>query len=1251
MKFTQSAGWFHVCTLLLTSSLVGLSHGTMMAQILPDNTLPGESSVVTSGAAVQGLPTELIEGGARRNTNLFHSFWDFNVDFDQRVYFANPAATERIFSRVTGGNPSSIDGVLGVDGTASLYFLNPNGVIFGPAASLDVLGSFFVSTAQGIGFEDGSEFSTLGPNNSSLLTVSVPLGLQKGPAPREQSVVLNQGSLATGQDLTVFADQVDLQGPVISGGSLNLFGTDTVRIRDSVTVPFIAAAAGNLRIQGNETVDIVVLSHPDSGLYSGGDLLLQSANEVGGDAHFWSRGGFRVETLNGDAGNLFSPIDPIIRTFGDVVINEYEGASLHILAGGSVTLGTATITGSDPGILGIDAIREVIELSDGTLLAVDGLAQPTLDIRAGVRPEIIGDPPLEILTGFNPFTDIFFAPAFATPNPSTADISVGDARIEQPDGLILLTNQYFPQPTVLNSSISITGDGRFNDGLVVGTLNGESSNIVIDARNNVSVTDSVISTTALGDVGDITILANDEVDFISTNGRLTGVFSDVAANGTGNGGNIVIRASELMLAGGAQLSAALVGTGNGGNIFLAIANQSTIDGLNENNALVSGIFAEVSGPGAGTGGDIELNTRRLNVTNGAQISTSTNGIGDAGQIIIDVAETARFDGVNNATGIVSGAFSNVNRTGSGQGGVIQILANDLAVTNGAQLSSSVSGTGDAGDVMLEVAETVHFDGFDPQGNFPSAALSNINSDGEGTGGVVSITANQLDVTNGAAIAASSNGLGDAGSVIIAISDSMQVTGFNAANGRASDISSSIRFGGRGNGGLVDISANTLEVNNGSQIEGSTNGTGDAGTVVIDIAETARFDGFNPINFLGSGAFSNVNSDGVGNGSLVQISAGNLDVTNGAQLSALVFGQGQAGDVVLNVRETARFDGFNPNGNFPSAALTNIEPNAVGMGGDITITAANLDIVNGARVVASSDGIGNAGDVRIKVTDTIFISDSDPVSLSGIFSNLRKNGIGTGGDIVVSANNLEMSNAATISAFSDGDGDAGNIFLTVNNSFRADDSSILTNAENTAGGSITINATNVLLIGDSDIVTFVNIGASGGGDITFNGNAVIALDDSDILAFADDGRGGDITFNTAFFGENYVPGSPPPFNGNDRVDVNASGAIDGSITISDISFIENSLTELPDALVDPTTLTTGSCIVRTEENADSFITTGSDGLPLRPNDSASSRFSALPVQPLTNEDAPSLWHVDQPIVEPNVLHRLADGRLLLGRDCP
>ncbi|HEY9597167.1 MAG TPA: filamentous hemagglutinin N-terminal domain-containing protein, partial [Cyanophyceae cyanobacterium] len=181
----------------------------VFAQIVPDNTLGTENSQVTPNANVRGLPAERIDGGAVRGSALFHSFSEFNVNNGQRVYFSNPAGIADIFSRVTGSNVSNILGTLGVDGGANLFLLNPNGILFGPNAQLDIQGSFLATTGSSFKFSDGSEFSATNPQAAPLLSINVTPGVQWG-ANHPGATITNRGNLSIGEDLTLAALNLDL---------------------------------------------------------------------------------------------------------------------------------------------------------------------------------------------------------------------------------------------------------------------------------------------------------------------------------------------------------------------------------------------------------------------------------------------------------------------------------------------------------------------------------------------------------------------------------------------------------------------------------------------------------------------------------------------------------------------------------------------------------------------------------------------------------------------------------------------------------------------------------------------------------------------------------------------------------------------------------------------------------------------------------------------------------------------------------
>jgi filamentous hemagglutinin family protein len=138
-------------SLLLLWVLLAVSH----AQLTLDGSL-GPRGPLTGPDSRIGAELGQIRGG-----NLFHSFGAFNVPTGGSATFTGPTGTTNILSRVTGGQPSMIDGrlrseILG----ANLYLLNPSGVLFGPNASLDVCGSFHVSTADVLRLADGAQFFT-----------------------------------------------------------------------------------------------------------------------------------------------------------------------------------------------------------------------------------------------------------------------------------------------------------------------------------------------------------------------------------------------------------------------------------------------------------------------------------------------------------------------------------------------------------------------------------------------------------------------------------------------------------------------------------------------------------------------------------------------------------------------------------------------------------------------------------------------------------------------------------------------------------------------------------------------------------------------------------------------------------------------------------------------------------------------------------------------------------------------------------
>ncbi|NEQ81923.1 MAG: filamentous hemagglutinin N-terminal domain-containing protein, partial [Moorea sp. SIO2I5] len=126
-----------------------------------------------------------------------------------------PDGITNILTRVTGSTLSQILGTLGVNGSANLFLLNPNGIGFGSNARLDVAGSFFASTADSAIFDNGFNFSASDPNTPPLLTINIPIGLQYGSNPGSVNVTGATISIDTGQTMALLGGEVNLNGATV----------------------------------------------------------------------------------------------------------------------------------------------------------------------------------------------------------------------------------------------------------------------------------------------------------------------------------------------------------------------------------------------------------------------------------------------------------------------------------------------------------------------------------------------------------------------------------------------------------------------------------------------------------------------------------------------------------------------------------------------------------------------------------------------------------------------------------------------------------------------------------------------------------------------------------------------------------------------------------------------------------------------------------------------------------------------------
>ena len=769
-----------------------------------------------------------------------------------------------------------------------------------------------------------------------------------------------------------------------------------------------------------------------------------------------------------------------------------------------------------------------------------------------------------------------------------------------------------------------------------------------------------VELTAIGGQGEVGIEPDGGLLFSDTTPNGTVLLTDraqidVSLNG---GGDINITAGDITVTNASLLNA---GISQGLGVEGSQAGDIVLDATRTVNVEASTLENNVDVSAIGDSGEIIVHSNTLQVTGGSQIASSTLGKGDAGNVVISAADNVLFDGESANGQIRSSAVSSVESSGMGNGGTVEITTRTLTVSNGAFLSSNTSGEGNAGNIVISAEDSVLLDGESGNGQSTSAAASNVQPSGMGNGGTVEITTRTLTVSNGAFLSSNTSGEGNAGNIVISAEDSVLLDGESPIGKFVSTVGSNVEPGGLGNAGSVEITTSKLDILNGAILLSNTSGEGNAGNITISAENDVLFDGESSNSQIRSSAVSSVESSGMGNGGTIEITAGTLTVSNGAFLSSNTSGEGNAGNIVISAKDTVLLNGESSNGQSSSGVGSSVEQGGVGNGGTIRITTENLEVLNSAQLVSNTLGEGNSGNIVITAEGSVLFDgrSSNGQFRSAAASSVESGGVGEGGDIEIKADNLEVTNGAFLSSNTSGEGDAGRIVISLQENLLINNGTIATSAESRSGGAVIINTASAILEGNSDIVTLVANGNGQGGDITIAGNFIIALDDSDIVASADlasDGsRGGDIKFNVrGFFGENFTTDSltadPDTLDGNDRADVNATGTTNGVVTLPDVSFIENSLSDLSDAIVTPDQILIASCISRTTEEQGTFNITGSGGLSTSPNSDVISAYPTSDIQSPVEATTQTQWQLGDPIDEATGIYELADGRLTLSQDC-
>ncbi len=545
-----------------------------------------------------------ITNGTAAGTNLFHSFREFSIPTNGAATFdlVNTPGISTIFSRVTGSNLSNIDGVIrsiNSSNPVSLFLMNPNGIIFGPNAQINLGGSFVGTTASGIKFSSGETFaSSETPLPAALLTINTPIGLQFGPMPGP--IEINQSAL-TLQPGNAF---------VLVGGNLAQSGGS------------IATQGGPIALASIQQSGMVTIA-PDwqlgfSGLTNFGDITI-------GDRAY--------DSTNGEAGGTFQLVGRRIQVTGYSIL---ESVTLGAQNGGKFT----------------------VQASDS----------------------------LE-LTGLNSNGSEFSYIQTYTDPASTG--RSGDLHVTAP---------------------TIVMDGTTLTSATIGF--GDAGNLTVDTDRLILRQGAQIGTFtfASGNAGDLTVKATDSIDISGsfrtflplenlTRTFSSGLYANLERGGTGNGGNLTVETDRLRIADGGRVTTSVdpSAQGNAGNLAIR-ARDIVIDGVTVDEVgAYSGLLANVPAGTSGQSGTMVINTDRLSVLNGGQLSASNLGTGAAGGVEIN-ARVINLSGVSNEGQIPSRISA--SSASDSSAGFVKINAGAMTLNDRSVISVSSLGTGDAGNLMI-----------------------------------------------------------------------------------------------------------------------------------------------------------------------------------------------------------------------------------------------------------------------------------------------------------------------------------------------------------------------------------------------------------------------------------------------------------------------------------------------------------------------------------------------------------------------